>query len=67
MPANQTAIVPTTKPGNYYIMVRGFDEPRNDTPARLLVDVVPLAITSISPDQGGDNRWVTLDIEGANR
>ena len=62
---NQTAIVPATKPGNYYIMVRGFDEPQANAPARLLVDVVPLAITSVSPDQGGDNRWVTLNIEGA--
>src|SRR5713226_6362303 len=63
--ANQTAVVPATKPGDYYILVRGYDEPQPDTQAQLLVDLVPLAITSITPDQGGDSRWVTLTIEGA--
>src|SRR6185503_474102 len=63
--ANQTAIVPSTQPGDYYILVRGHDEPQANTPARLLVETVPLAITSVAADQGGDGRWVTLNIEGA--
>ncbi|HSC16225.1 MAG TPA: pre-peptidase C-terminal domain-containing protein, partial [Gammaproteobacteria bacterium] len=63
--ANQTAIVPTTQPGDYYILVRGHDEPQPNTPARLVVETVPLAITSVSADQGGDGRWVTLNVEGA--
>ncbi len=63
--ANQTAIVATTKPGVYYILVRGYDEPHANTQARLVVDMVPLAITNVTPDQGGDSRWVTFNIEGA--
>ncbi|MCW9030677.1 MAG: hypothetical protein OQK58_04255 [Gammaproteobacteria bacterium] len=63
--ANQTAVVAYTKPGDYYILVRGYHEPQADTPATLIAESVPLAITSVSPDQGGDSRWVTIDIEGA--
>jgi VCBS repeat-containing protein len=63
--ANQTAIIPTTKPGDYYILIRGDQEPTDNTPVTLNTVLVPLAITNLTQDQGGDSRWVTLDIAGA--
>src|SRR5262249_51600424 len=35
--ANQTALIPSTKPGDYYILLRGQSEPVPETPVRLLV------------------------------
>ncbi|WP_334399784.1 CARDB domain-containing protein [Bradyrhizobium sp. AZCC 2289] len=63
--ANQTAVIPTTKPGEYYILIRGDQEPASNTPVTLTTQLVPLAITDIQRDQGGDSRWVTLTISGA--
>ncbi|HEY7119523.1 MAG TPA: CARDB domain-containing protein, partial [Tepidisphaeraceae bacterium] len=63
--ANQTAVIPSTQPGTYFILVRGQAEPGNDTPITLLADVIPLSITNVIPDQGGDSRWVTTTILGA--
>jgi CARDB len=62
--ANQTAVIPTTKAGEYYILIRGQAEPAPNTPVTLLAQVAPFAITKVSSDQGGDSRWVTLDIFG---
>jgi hypothetical protein len=62
--ANQTAIIPTTKAGEYYILIRGQAEPGPNTPVTLLAQVAPFAITKVSSDQGGDSRWVTLDVFG---
>ncbi|WP_205678900.1 CARDB domain-containing protein [Aquisphaera insulae] len=62
---DQIAVIPTTKPGVYYILVRGHSEPAPGTPATILAELVPLAITSITPDSGGDSRWVTTTIRGA--
>ena len=63
--ANQTAVIPTTKPGEYYILIRGQSEPKANTPVTILADVLPFGITSIKQDQGGDSRWVTVTITGA--
>jgi len=63
--ANQTAVIPSSQPGTYFILVRGQSEPTADTPITILADVIPLSITNVTPDQGGDSRWVTTTITGA--
>src|SRR5262249_15379921 len=62
---NQTAVVPSAKPGVYYILVRGHSEPAGNTPVALLADVLPFAITDVTPDRGGDGRYVTTTVRGA--
>ncbi len=63
--ANQVAVVPSTRPGVYYVLLRGYSEPGNDTPVTLLADLLPLTITDVAADIGGDSRWVTTTISGA--
>ncbi len=58
------AVIPTTEPGLYYILVRGFSEPAANTPIQLLANLVPLAITSVNTDVGGDAKYVTTTIRG---
>ncbi|WP_422665759.1 CARDB domain-containing protein (plasmid) [Anabaena sp. PCC 7938] len=62
---NQSAIIPTTKTGTYYVLVRGYSEPNNNTPLTLLADVLPFEITDVVTDRGGDSRYVTTNILGA--
>ncbi len=64
--ADQVAMIPSTKPGEYYVLVRGVT--RADPTARLTLtpQLVPLEITSVTKDQGGDGRWVTVTITGAD-
>ncbi len=59
------AIIPSTQPGVYYVLVRGFQEPADDTPVTLLAELLPLVITDINTDVGGDSKFVTTTIEGA--
>ncbi|HCO96831.1 MAG TPA: hypothetical protein DIU00_23310, partial [Phycisphaerales bacterium] len=63
--ANQTAVIPTTTPGMYYVMIRGYYEPAPDTSVTLLAELMPFAITDVIPDIGGDSRYVTTTILGA--
>jgi YD repeat-containing protein len=63
--AQQTAIVPDTQPGVYYILVRGHSEPSDATPVTLLAELLPLSITNVATDTGGDSSYVTTRIEGA--
>ncbi|WP_048324300.1 CARDB domain-containing protein, partial [Crocosphaera watsonii] len=58
---DQTAIIPTTKPGTYYILVRG----QSENPVNLLAELVPFTVENVSTDQGGDSRYVTTTITGA--
>ncbi|MCC5624358.1 hypothetical protein [Nostoc sp. CHAB 5715] len=62
---NQSVIIPTTKTGTYYVLVRGYAEPSNNTPLSLLADVLPFEITDVVTDRGGDSRYVTTNIIGA--
>lgn len=62
---NQSVIIPTTKTGTYYVLVRGYAEPSNNTPLSLLADVLPFEITDVVTDRGGDSRYVTTNILGA--
>ncbi|MHC1770058.1 MAG: CARDB domain-containing protein [Verrucomicrobiia bacterium] len=63
--ANQTATVPRTEGGTYYIMVRGQSEPAPDTPVTLTARLLPFSIFDVTPDAGGDSRYVTMKITGA--
>ncbi len=62
---SQTAIIPSTQPGVYYILLRGFTEPQDDQPVTVLAELLPLTITDVHTDVGGSNRWVTTTIQGA--
>src|SRR5262249_45052863 len=63
--ANQTAVVPTTQPGTYYILIRGQSEPGANTPVKLLASLEPFGISDVLPDSGGDSGFVTTTILGA--
>ena len=59
------AVVPTTIPGVYYILIRGHSEPADDTPVTVLAQLLPLSINNVQTDQGGDSQYVTTTITGA--
>src|SRR5690349_19369552 len=63
--ANQFAAIPSTTAGTYYLLVRGQSEPAANTPITLLARVLPFGITDVVPDKGGDSRYVTTTILGA--
>ncbi|MDM9385689.1 CARDB domain-containing protein [Chlorogloeopsis sp. ULAP01] len=63
--ANQSVVIPTTKSGTYYVLVRGYSQPSNNTPISILADVLPFGITDVIADRGGDSRYVTANIFGA--
>ncbi|BAY26513.1 peptidase S8/S53 [Calothrix sp. NIES-2100] len=58
---NQSALIPTTKPGSYYILVRG----QTNNPVTLTAQVLPFGISAIETDKSGDSRFVTTTITGA--
>ncbi len=60
-----TAIVPSTEPGTYYLLVRNFKADADGVPVRLLAELLPLVITGVHTDTGGDSRHVTTTITGA--
>jgi len=60
-----TAIVPSTQPGIYYLLVRNFNAPASGVEIQLLAQLLPLVITDVHTDVGGDSRYVTTTILGA--
>jgi subtilase family serine protease len=60
-----SALVPSTEPGTYYLLVRNFSAPPEGTNITLLAELLPLAITDVYTDAGGDSRHVTTTIRGA--
>ncbi|MEO1527560.1 MAG: CARDB domain-containing protein, partial [Planctomycetota bacterium] len=62
---NPAAIIPATEAGTYYVLVRGFATESDDSPVRILAELLPLAITDIQTDIGGDSKFVTTTISGA--
>ncbi len=62
---NQTAVIASTTPGVYFVLIRGQSEPAPNTPVTLLADLVPFQITDVVTDRGGDSRYVTATIRGA--
>ncbi|MEM4407020.1 MAG: hypothetical protein QXS68_08245, partial [Candidatus Methanomethylicaceae archaeon] len=63
--ANQKVVIPRTNAGYYYILIRGQSEPKPDTPIKLQARILPFGITQVTPDRGGDDRYVTFTIRGA--
>src|SRR5262249_59516566 len=63
--ANQVAVIPSATQGTYYVLVHGQSEPGADTPITLLATVLPFEITDVVPDTGGDGRYVTTTVLGA--
>ena len=43
-------------PGVYYILIRGDSEPADNTPVSVLAVLLPLSITNVETDQGGDSQ-----------
>ncbi|MCU0915393.1 MAG: tandem-95 repeat protein [Planctomycetes bacterium] len=63
--ADVTAIVAGTQPGRYYVLVRGFSGPAAGGDVTVLAELLPLVITDVDTDTGGDSKHVTVRIEGA--
>jgi subtilase family serine protease len=63
--ANVAAVVPATQPGFYYVLIRGHAEPAPHTPIQVLAQLLPLMITQVQTDVGGDGSFVTTEIQGA--
>ncbi len=73
--ADQSVILPETRGGRYYIMARagvrtdlkddGTIPNRSEYPIQLQAARLPFGITDVSPDAGGDDRYVTMRIRGA--
>ncbi|MCI0535453.1 MAG: putative Ig domain-containing protein, partial [Verrucomicrobiales bacterium] len=70
---DQVALVGRTEGGFYYIRVRNFRDPSLgavpprfvDAPIKLTALLVPFGITDVTPDTGGDGRYVTMTVRGA--
>ncbi|MDN5787881.1 CARDB domain-containing protein, partial [Pseudorhodobacter sp.] len=62
----QEAVISTTKPGVYYILVRSFGG-KDATPVAhtLKAELLPFQVIDVTPDQGGSARFVTMVIQGA--
>ena len=63
--ADQDVVVPTTEPGKYYILVKGYSQPSNNTATDILAEALPFSITDVVVDKGGDSKYVTASIYGA--
>ncbi|GAB1542484.1 hypothetical protein NUACC21_51580 [Scytonema sp. NUACC21] len=61
--SEQSAIISNTRPGKYYILVRGIEG--SDAPVTVNAVVLPFSVTDIATDRGGDSRYVTTTITGA--
>ncbi len=62
--ANQTATIPTTQGGTYYVLIRG-DADGTNSPVHLLASYLPFEVNNVTPDAGGDSAYVTATITGA--
>jgi hypothetical protein len=62
--ADTAALIPTTVEGAYYVLVRG-GAAAGGPPPTLLAEFLPLSITDVATDTGGDSRYVTTTITGA--
>ena len=63
--ASQTAVIPSTQPGTYYVLVRGHSQPAPLTPVTVLAELMPLSITRVHTDRAAGARYVTTTIDGA--
>ncbi|HDR14303.1 MAG TPA: hypothetical protein ENN79_02220, partial [Desulfobacteraceae bacterium] len=74
--SDQTATVPLTEAGTYYILVRsaGWQDAARDVDSAgvpvtsgitVKAELLPFCIREVSPDRGGDSRYVTVEVRGA--
>ncbi|MEX2214849.1 MAG: Ig-like domain-containing protein [Phycisphaeraceae bacterium] len=63
--ANLISILPSTADGIVYILIRGQNEPGPNTPVTVIAELLPLSITNVKTDVGGDSAFVTATISGA--
>ncbi len=74
--SDQTLVIPETLGGRYFVLARAgvrieredFDyDPtlRDEYPVTLNATRIPFGITGVTPDSGGDDRYVTVTIFGA--
>ena len=63
--ASLQALIPSTKPGTYYVLVQGYSGPSTGTNITLLAEELPLLITDVETDVGGAGAYVTTTISGA--
>lgn len=59
-----TVTIPTTQAGKYYVLVRGQNQP-SGTATTIRADALPFGISDVVTDRGGDSRYVTTTIYGA--
>ena len=59
------SVLPSTDGRTIFILIRGQSEPLPETPVTVLAEVLPLIITGVQTDTGGDGRFVTTTIRGA--
>ena len=62
---DQEVLIPTTSPGYYYVLVKNFVQPNPNQTTSILVESLPFTITNVVSDIGGDSRYVTAHIYGA--
>src|SRR5262249_46413074 len=60
-----TAFIPTTTEGAYYVLVRRGSPAAGSAPT-VLAEFLPLSITNVTTDVGGNSRYVTTTIRGAS-
>jgi len=60
----QTAVIPFSDPGDYYLRVRGVGASPG-TEMDILIDELPFSITDVHTDRGGNSRYVYVTIRGA--
>jgi hypothetical protein len=63
--ANGSVTVASTQDDVYYLLVRGQSEPADNAPIALLAQLLTFGITDVVTDRGGDTRYVTTTISGA--
>ncbi len=60
-----SAQVPTTRPGTYYILIRGRSVSEAKRDMQVTARYLPLSITDVRSDLAGDGRFFTTTIRGA--
>ncbi len=63
--SSQAALIPTTRPGSYYILIRGNQVAAAKSAITVLAELLPLAITDIRSDVAGDGKYFTTTIRGS--
>ncbi len=61
--ADQTAVVPSTQAGDYFVLVR--NDAGNPGATQITAKLLPFQVTDVTPDHGGDGQYVTMTITGA--